>query len=426
MKHRSGTFLVCIFGVIAILSTSLYASCQMSNPFSGEANARLYVLDLMGVSSKGVDNVTQATRGALDATSVNRTTLSPYAYGALNLSITLSIVHDWATYRTLIESDSNFIIVNAHGETLPVPTGYSREEWVNKIAEALAYRNVTWVHTALYPFYYSYDQISRESMWGGDGFKLFMSYIGKNNVTCQPTYPGREDDLVGLTGSIQNQLSGWSFDQAEYAQRGNPLHASDFNGDMITEIWSTGVDVIGAVIKFAASSNSSFGFYVHIGTRHTYNSTYDQIDGDYFRGYIGTAAALWAVSYNIACERAIADAATAIAGANDEGRTSGLGSATQYLLEAKQDFDQSNYISSFVNARNAAMEASAAVKPWDLILWPLLPIIAVLLALSAGAVLFVFRRKKTKKKKGSQESSRLSKLLGFCDCHHAFVSFNFD
>ncbi len=386
MRKRNLPFLTVVFIVIMILSLTFHVSGQSDIVSYGDAGMTLYVLDLPYVTSQGVDNVNHTVQGVLDAAKVNQTTFvtdrSPLTLGDLNLNINATVIHDWTTYKTLVESDSNFIIVNAHGETLPIPTDYSRVDWVNKIAEALAHRNVTWVHTALYPFYYSYDQVSGESMWGEDGFKQFMSYVGKDNVTCWPTYPGSENDVQGRSGGIQSQLSAWSFGEAKYAQRGNPLHASDFNEDTFLQIWSTGIDVIGAAFKFAEPLNSSFGFYVHIGTRYTYNSTGQQTDGDYFRGYIGTAAAIWAVSFRTASEQAICDAETTIMKAQSEGRTDGLDAAKQALQQAKEDFNQNSYGLALANAKEATPGANSATKPQ-------VPILPVIVAVVLGIALIL-------------------------------------
>jgi hypothetical protein len=70
-------------------------------------------------------------------------------------SATPTVVTSWITYRNIIIMNyPGVIIVNTHGEILPVPNGYTKEGWVDEISEAMLTRRVTWVHIAGYPFYY--------------------------------------------------------------------------------------------------------------------------------------------------------------------------------------------------------------------------------------------------------------------------------
>jgi hypothetical protein len=112
-------------------------------------------------------------------------TFSPI-YGEIPINVSVTVITDWTAYKILVEYGANIIIVNAHGETIPIPSGYTEKEWMGKIAEALLYRNVTWVHTAGYPFRYYWHQKTGRGVWEEEGFKILTSNIGKNNVTCWP------------------------------------------------------------------------------------------------------------------------------------------------------------------------------------------------------------------------------------------------
>lgn len=180
----------------------------------GVADVRVYVVMLDGVDAHGVNNVSRAVKGVL-------------------------------------EVGSNIVIVNIHGETIPIPRGYSEEGWIDKIAEAMIYRNVTWVHTVGYPFYYYQSQSGEWAEWGEEGFKRLMAHMGKENVTCHP--PDDEHNKVYLSldteYSIMNDWPGVAL--AFYAERGKPLNASMFRDCSLFPIWGTPDGYLtGAIIRF--------------------------------------------------------------------------------------------------------------------------------------------------------------------------------
>lgn len=264
---------------------------------------KVYVVCLDGVDAHEVDSVARVVDGiSAAAYETNKITywtgkyeqsglmLEP-VYEEIRINVTFTAVTDWDTYRNLIESGCDAIIANAHGETVPVPTNYSKEDFVDEIAYAMLHRNVTWVHMAGYPFYYFCHQEYGGGIWGEEGFQRFMSHMGKGNVTCEPPL-GSEEDLVMMNDIARQQLGpGFDTDFAWKVDVGCPLKESDFNNYTILPIYSYGTYHTGAVIAFAKpEEESSFGLYVHLGIYRTHWGNRTPTNQDYCRGYIATAA----------------------------------------------------------------------------------------------------------------------------------------
>lgn len=377
----------------------------------GEVDINLYVVALDGVSAHGVGNMTNTVNGVLQAASVDTVhwvmEYMPTGFGTfdltlgeIHLNVSASVINDWEAYKEVVETSSNTIIVNAHGETIPVPTGYTREDWVDKIAEAMAYRNVTWVHTAGYPFYYYHYQESGENEWGEEGFKRFMWHIGKNDVTCWPS--GSDTDPVYLNEDAEYTLMhGW-FDvtQASMAERGRPLNASNFKDRCVAVIWGTKDDYMtGAITKFAkADQSNSFGFYVHVGTRKTFASGGGETDGDYYRGYLSAAQAIYTSSFRMISDYAISQAEKAIDKAESEGRTHGIGEARQLLQQATEKYNLSNYVLVLEISTNANNAANNATQPSFIEAYALPLIILGITGIVTATSLVVRWRKNSRKR----------------------------
>jgi hypothetical protein len=271
-------------------------------PF-GEVDVELYVVALNGVD--GFGNMTRTVEGFLSACphDENRVTflVDWPILGEVKVNADVSVIRNWDEYRNVVETGSNIIIANAHGETLPVPAGYTRDGWVDKIADAMAYRNVTWVHTGGYPFFYVHEQDGGMSEWREKGFQALMGHIGKSNVTCFPE--GSETLKVIMNEAAEYTLiHGWyNITMAGKVELGRPLKGSDFKNYTILPIWgSEDTCMTGAVIAFVKPSERKlpeecrgFGAYIHIGTRKTFTRDLGETDGDYYRGYVGAAAAVW-------------------------------------------------------------------------------------------------------------------------------------
>lgn len=379
LRTKVAAALWIIFIILLFFIRNAYALSTEVVPF-GEVCLEVYVIALDGVDGHGVSNITRVVDAVIYASkpcdgAIHYLIEPPpeLVLGELKINATVTIIRGWDEYRRVVETCSRAIIVNAHGETIPIPSSYTREEWIDKIAEALAYRNVTWVHTAGYPFYYIHHQESGISVWGEKGFKRLMSHIGKSNVTCHPHPPATETDIVLLHEDCKYYIAyGWPklLLFAYLANRGKPLNATEFKDSCVAIIWGTDYYYMtGAVIKFATTNGTnSFGFYVHVGTYQTYTDDRCKTDADYFRGYTGTGMAVWACAWRFAAEEAISDAEKAIVKAEFEGRTNGLDDAKRLIQEAKSLFRRPQHramsadIATWkaIEARNVA---SNALKP---------------------------------------------------------------
>ena len=405
--------LSCILAVMLFFPASLAADAVFV-PF-GEADIKLYVVALDGVNGHGVGNITRMVDGVLVASRVNATyvrlsSYPPLTLGEVRINTNATVIRDWDRYREVVETSSNAIIVNAHGEIIPVPADYTKETWVDKIADAMANRNVTWMHTAGYPFYYYHHQESGEGEWKEEGFQRVMSHIGKNNVTCYPHGLSENEKIRINTATEDSLLHSWMYQNAFFVGLGKPLYGLDWNNSVIMCIW--GVDyghMPGAVIKFGNQTHN-FGFYIHIGTNQTYD--FDQVptDRDFYRGYIGTAVAVWACAWRFAAEDAISQAEAAIVMAEKEGRTKGLDEANQLLQRAKKCFETretehlvpykalSGWGNAVLRAMEAGEAAEKAVKPSFLETYAL-PIAVLGVTGAAMPIALVIRWKRHSKKK---------------------------
>jgi len=344
----------------------------------GEANVDVYVVALDGVGGYGVNDVSRVVEGVIDACQVNSSryytgNTNPYTgevYGPpsivfveIKINTTVTVVTAWDTYKHLVESGSNIIIVNAHGETVPVPLGYTKEGWVDEIAEAMLQRNVTWVHTAGYPFYYYYLQGVGNGTWGEAGFQRLMSHIDLGNVTCHPKYA--ETDKIPMNTHAEDLSWGWGLlGNAIQVEHGRPLNCSDFKDYIVLPIWGTDYGyATGAVVRFSVSNQSNPGIYVHIGTNQTFNSVDRPTEADYMRGYAGAAAAIWSSSHRVVSEKKCVDAEKAIVEAETEGRTKGLDIARQLLDDARQYYQLGKFMNAVERARYAQETANRSVRP---------------------------------------------------------------
>jgi hypothetical protein len=368
----------------------------------GEADVKLYVVAIDGVDASEVGNITRMVDGVLEACRVNRIVeLIPntwFDYAELKINTSVRVINSWTEYKQVVETCSRAVIVNAHGETIPVPTGYSREAWVDKIAEAMAYRNVTWVHTTGYPFYHLHYQEGSVEEWGEQGFQRLMSHIGKNNVTCHPVWP--ETEPVLLNDAARSTIGfGWPWvDDTSVVERGKPLKGSDFANYTIMPIWGTEDHYMtGAIIKFyKPDQKDNFGFYVHSGARRTFRVFLNnETDGDYYKGYVSAGAALWACAWRFLDEEAISKAEAAIAKAESERRTDGIDEAKTLVQEARSSVPS---LEAVLKANKAADLSNKASRP---IMTELYALSLVILgsASVAAATGFAMRGKKNLSKK---------------------------
>ena len=377
--RRKRAFLLLILILIPsyiLFFTGTFVSFALNDSVQGNTiGVEVYVIALEHVAGHGVDNVSRVVDGVLSACQVDTlyywtggwaSFYSP-ASSEIKINVNVTVVDGWDVYKAVVETSSRAIIVNAHGETVLVPSGYAKEDWADKIAEAMAYRNVTWVHTAGYPFYHYHQEESGEGEWGEEGFQRLMSHIGKNNVTCRPP----DSEKIWLSGDAKyTVMHGWyGIYDAYWVDRGKPLKASDFRDCLVATIWGAKEGYPpGAIIKFAKpDATPSFGFYVHVGAGQTYEYNGEmKTDRDFHGGYAGTAQAIYTFSFRLASEGAISDAEIAIAKAEAEGRTERLDKAIALLQEAKYwhgSCDAQGYKEALIKANKAEEAADRAIKP---------------------------------------------------------------
>lgn len=173
----------------------------------------------------------------------------------------------------------------------------------------------------------------------------------------------------------------------------------------------TAAYLTGAVIKFAEAYNAttSFGFYVHVGTNQTFDGDGEPTPRcDYWRGYTGTAAAIWTVSLRKVAEKSILEAQEAVDKAVNDGRTEGLDEALDLLQQAEaflsgeNDFHQQHlYDSTVVLARMAKESAEKATEPSFTGTYGLqITIVGATTAVAAVASTIIIIRKRNSKRKG--------------------------
>jgi len=200
-----------------------------------QGNAKVYVLKLTGVGAWWVDDTSKVRAGVTDACTPagehgNMPRVHPlFGESPAFYEVSYSTIYTWADYVDVILNQIGVIVVNAHGEILPVPTVYNNTQWANCIAEAMWKRRLTWAHMAGYQFYWVWHQgDTQKTLWGGDGFKTLMANIGLPNVEIPTNLP--QDKTAQLTGAARQNLAlpNWHFDNATNVKLIRPLKVSDF------------------------------------------------------------------------------------------------------------------------------------------------------------------------------------------------------
>lgn len=305
----------------ALLAILFLSTVFVQTAWTIAGKAKVYIICLNGVQGWFVDDPSRVKDGALDACMIKGEHVecnSPLAHPENGdnppyYDVEPKVVTSWSEYVNIILSYSEVIVVNTHGEYLPVPNSYSETQWVDKIADAMLNRRVTWVHVGAYPFYRVWKQNGAHFEWGDYGFKNLTEHIGKPNVNCWPP----TDENSSATLSIQYSQSlglTWGFSPEmgnavpitgfHAANLGRPLKEDDFRENLILPLFEYIYDGkiywTGGVFAFAKPSdrttgNHGCGAFVHIGARYLRDINGDLWDGyhDFGRGFIGTAAALW-------------------------------------------------------------------------------------------------------------------------------------
>jgi hypothetical protein len=163
----------------------------------GTPEAEIYFLDLLDVGSyhSWVNNQSDAISGAIEALSISGQRESPANEPMVHIkqskiapfwTVQYAIVSDWSVYTDLILNSVGKIILNTHGQILPVPSGWTALDWIDKIAEAMSLRHFTWAHIAGWPFYIAWHHGGNIDWFCASGFQRLMSRIGLGQVLCDP------------------------------------------------------------------------------------------------------------------------------------------------------------------------------------------------------------------------------------------------
>lgn len=169
---------------------------------------KFYIVDLEGVGGSKAANHSALVEGARYGSTLSWNqpcltfALDDYStrqdyFVSTYLNTSSEVVHDWEVFRQMVANGSNLVVVNSHDEILPVPEGYTKEQWVGVIADFLLDRWGTWVHTGGAPFHAVKYQNGSSEEWN-DGFDLFLNLTGQSmllsNVPAPPmSYVGRRD-----------------------------------------------------------------------------------------------------------------------------------------------------------------------------------------------------------------------------------------
>lgn len=376
----------------------------------------VYVLSLSDVGNFRASNHSAVVEGVKEAVKIcpgdSQTKELFISLGfdlAMKLKVNVSyvIVEDWTAYETLVESGNSTIIVNTHDEYLSVPNGYEKEEWVDKIADFMLNRWGTWVHTGGYPLYRVWYQNGTTEEWGELGFKHFMNYVGKGNVTCYPStnwHP--EDPATFSVWASQNLGINWflyenPISTFHYANPGNPIDYNDFKEHFVDSLY----DIVfpyytGAIVQFALNESAfNFGIYVHLGAWQFFAGGGQELPSDLAMGFVSTAAAVYGEFFCAASKLYSEDggsAAEAIQKAEKEGRTNGLAEAKSLFQNALDAFESGNYKLSATYANQARLTAEKATAS-NILLVAIAAVGVITTSIGAGAY-YKINNKKNKRK----------------------------
>jgi hypothetical protein len=379
---------------------------------------RLYILSLPSVGNARFSNHSDIVAGVIKATEIRRgnnesnefRVYAPDVFAIfqnavrINVSISCYIVDDWDSYRSIVETFNNTIILNTHDEYLPVPTGYSKEAWVGMIADFMANRWSTWVNIGGYPMSRVCYQNGTTEEWGTNGFEHLWSYTGRHNITC---YTGHENES-GPVIDRSNMWTAWQYKPYyDDASLGFPVKTSDFSG-------SFGVSAFEPLFVFAENQSTesgrsisfsfnqstfNYGIYVHLGVWRF--MTVDGIEGPggFTAGFLASQMAiyseLWPVTqFSPDFEYS---AAHDLIRAETEGRLSGLNAAKTLFQEAADCLVKGYYkmSNSYANqAAAAAISSSRESQTYTI----MSVVVLVVTPIGIGLGIFRWRRKNDRKK----------------------------
>lgn len=339
----------------------------------------VYIVSLAGVGNYRASNNSKVVDGVLQATRVSKVGvfLDWNKVLDVNVSVTAHVVSDWEIYRTLIELDNDVIVVNTHDEYLPVPSGYTKEGWVDKVADLMLNRWGTWVHAGGYPLYRAWYQNGTSEEWGEEGFQRLMAHIGIGDLTCYLPAGWKSEQLATFEGEY---LVGWRFPYENHSvpinsfARANPsypLNAKDFNWQTLYPLYLSPY-LTGGTIYFSPNQTAfNYGIYVHLSAWRFFDANDNEFPElhEFAMGFISTAAAIWAD---------VGDATLHVYGtfsdtprdriqvAKLQGRTVGLDQAEGFLQKAIDAYNAHNYKLSVAYAKQVetAAEKATQYNPW--------------------------------------------------------------
>jgi hypothetical protein len=258
----------------------------------------VYIVMIPDVSTSWVSDMEAVSRGVEKACMI-----TPLVHLDTWKGLTYLEVVDMPTYQYIIEhpeyvkppgfyGETGIIVVNAHGEVFPVPSGVSWGSWVDTISLAVQTKGLTWVQVAGYPFYY-YSSGSGTTTLGPTGFQRFLQRIlGSNTIDC---WPNQEGYAVPLQGGYSNRL--WGYGLIEGAlHEGRPLKidSSTNIADLLDVMGyrSSGIEYLTlGLIGFAFPNQTvqkpdeRVGYYVNNGALYS--------DNDFNKGKYSMAVAAW-------------------------------------------------------------------------------------------------------------------------------------
>ncbi len=391
--------------VLIVLTFYFFSSACVSIVFSDSTvemsggPITVYIVEFEGVGGFRAANHSAVVEGAKQATFINIE--RKFSFDNVNVCVnaTYELVHDWQTYKQLVENANKTIIVNTHDEILPVPDGYAREEWIAVIADFLLQRWGTWVHTGGLPFRIVHYENGTTEEWL-EGFEKLMEHTHQNiEVKNPPDLPLlieanshafsslgdfsvffdlHAHSLSDFTDALLDFADG--FDYCLKFGR-NDVDPSMMHIYSINHTTDLNVYASSAALRFS-NATDRYGVFIY-SSQWKFANAFSNYISDYNcglgMGAIPTAAAIW-------CEAGYA--AKKIV----EAKAASLKDETM-LQKANDAFDAGNYKQAVIYAEKAMALSQPNVLP------------AIILTAVAGTVVATIaiihnRNNKNKKKQG--------------------------
>jgi len=183
------------------------------------SGADVYIIKIPGYATSWVSDMDAVARGVAQSCMVK-----PLVHTYDWTPLTYLEINDINTYELIVSNpdlvkpsgfrgETGIIVVNVHGEVLPVPSDYTDPYgWIQVITTSIRTRGLTWAQVAGWPMYY-YDYGSGAHEFGGygygpTGFQKFMEPVAGvgNKIRCDP---GSEGAPVLLSTDYNGKLLGY-------------------------------------------------------------------------------------------------------------------------------------------------------------------------------------------------------------------------